>query len=84
MRLFILVAINAYVISSCSPDSSKKNTIIIGILKHESTLPFYVAEELGYFKKHNIDAELVDLPPADHMNALLSNRVDILSCTNLY
>jgi ABC-type nitrate/sulfonate/bicarbonate transport system substrate-binding protein len=59
-----------------------EGSIRIGILKHESSLPFYVADELGLFKKHGLNASLVELPPGDHMPALLSDRVDVLSPTS--
>jgi NitT/TauT family transport system substrate-binding protein len=54
----------------------------IGILKHESSLPMYIAEELGYFKNHGVQVQLVELPPGDHMPALIADRVDIISPTS--
>lgn len=54
----------------------------IGVLKHESSLPIYVADELGLFSKHDIGVTLIEVPPGDHMPALLSNRVDVLSPTS--
>lgn len=56
--------------------------VTIGILKHESALPIYIADELGYFKLNNLKVLLVELPPGDHMPALISNRVDIISATS--
>jgi len=57
-------------------------SIRVGILRHESTLPFYIADEYGLFEKHGVKAVLVELPPGDHMPALLSDRVDIISPTS--
>ncbi len=54
----------------------------IGILKHESSLPIYIADELGYFKGCGAPVEIVELPPSDHMPALLADRIDILSPTS--
>jgi len=54
----------------------------IGILKHESSLPIYIADELGYFKKNGLNVKLIELPPGDHMPALISDRVDIISPTS--
>ncbi len=56
--------------------------IRVGILKHESSLPMYIAEEAGYFKNHGVQVQLVELPPGDHMPALIADRVDILSPTS--
>lgn len=66
--------------NACGPQQDSL-AIRIGILKHESSLPFYVAEELGLFAKQKIGAQLIELPPGDHMPALLSNRVDVISPT---
>jgi NitT/TauT family transport system substrate-binding protein len=57
-------------------------SLLVGVLKHESSLPFYLAEERGFFRDHNIQVQLVELPPGDHMPALLADRVDILSPTS--
>lgn len=54
----------------------------IGVLKHESSLPIYVADELGLFARAGISVQLVEVPPGDHMPALISKRVDILSPTS--
>lgn len=54
----------------------------VGILKHESTLPFYVAEEFDLFHKHNLQVQLIELPPGDHVPALLADRVDVISPTS--
>lgn len=66
----------------CRKQSSSNRVIRVGILKHESSLPFYVADEAGLFKKHNVEVTLVELPPGDHLPALLADRVDILSPTS--
>jgi ABC-type nitrate/sulfonate/bicarbonate transport system substrate-binding protein len=62
--------------------TNSSKPIRIGVLKHESALPFYVADETGIFKKHGLEVTLVELPPGDHMPALLADRVDILSPTS--
>ncbi|MBI5557631.1 MAG: ABC transporter substrate-binding protein [Deltaproteobacteria bacterium] len=54
----------------------------VGVLKHESSLPIYVADELGLFAHAGISVQLVEVPPGDHMPALISKRVDILSPTS--
>lgn len=61
---------------------TQSGTIRVGILKHESALPFYVGKELGFFVKNGINVEFVELPPGDHMPALLADRVDIITPTS--
>ena len=56
--------------------------IRIGVLRHESSLPLYVAQEMGYLGELPYPVELVELPVPDHMPALLSRRVDVLSPTS--
>jgi ABC-type nitrate/sulfonate/bicarbonate transport system substrate-binding protein len=65
-----------------SRQSSAPPAIRIGVLRHESTLPVYVADELGYFTQHKVKVQLVELPPSDHMPALLADRVDMISPTS--
>jgi ABC-type nitrate/sulfonate/bicarbonate transport system substrate-binding protein len=78
--LAILLVVLWLVLRPTPPNTTRP--VHIGILKHESSLPIYIAVELGYFKKHDILVELVELPPGDHMPALLADRVDILSPTS--
>lgn len=54
----------------------------IGVLKHESSLPVYIADDLGLFVAKGLHVEIVEVPPGDHMPALLSGRVEILSPTS--
>ena len=63
-------------------NDSRSADINIGVLKHESSLPIYVADQLGLFKKVGVSVHLIELPPGDHMPALLSRRVDIISPTS--
>jgi len=80
----ISIIIGNMLLVGCKPTSKSavQGSIRVGILKHESSLPFYVADELGLFKKHGLGVTLVELPPGDHMPALLSDRVDVLSPTS--
>jgi ABC-type nitrate/sulfonate/bicarbonate transport system substrate-binding protein len=63
-------------------DHADAGVLRIGVLKHESSLPVYIADEFGLFEAHGVRVELVELPPGDHVPALLSGRVDILSPTS--
>jgi len=78
--VLLVLIIGGYFTSQKQPTPAA--TLRIGVLKHESSLPMYIAEEFGLFTSHGVQVELVELPPGDHMPALLSGRVDILSPTS--
>ena len=82
--IFLLVAAAITIITMCllQKSSNKPYELKIGILKHESSLPIYIADELGFFKQNGINTTLIELPPGDHMPALISDRVDIISPTS--
>jgi ABC-type nitrate/sulfonate/bicarbonate transport system substrate-binding protein len=81
--MLLTLALGAYLLAGCKPSSpAPAKPLRIGILKHESSLPFYLADEAGLFKKHGLDATLVELPPGDHLPALLADRVDVVSPTS--
>ena len=76
----VVLVIGGYFLFRPSPAS--EDVLKIGVLRHESSLPIYIADELGLFESHGLRVELVEVPPGDHMPALLSERVDILSPTS--
>lgn len=78
--LLLLLLIGGYF--AFRQDITNAGVVRIGVLKHESSLPIYIADEFGLFKAKGIDVEIVEVPPGDHMPALLSGRVDILSPTS--
>jgi NitT/TauT family transport system substrate-binding protein len=80
--LLVAVAIVLIAMIFIQKNSDEPTDLKIGILKHESSLPIYIADELGFFKQNGINATLVELPPGDHMPALISDRVDIISPTS--
>jgi hypothetical protein len=59
-----LIVVGAMLFVGCKPASTPatQGLIRIGILKHESSLPFYVADEKGLFKKHGLDV-IFFMPP---------------------
>ena len=63
-------------------EQAASDIIKVGILKHESSLPLYLADSLGFFRENGLDVKLIDLPPGDHLPALVSERVDIISPTS--
>jgi ABC-type nitrate/sulfonate/bicarbonate transport system substrate-binding protein len=80
--ILIVTIILTFHFSNRNRESSIENNLKIGILLHESSLPFYVAEELNLFTKYKVTVQLVELPPGDHMPALLSDRVALISPTS--
>jgi ABC-type nitrate/sulfonate/bicarbonate transport system substrate-binding protein len=77
------LALSAGFLVGCKPSKpALAEPLRVGILKHESSLPFYVAEQAGLFKQHSLQVTLVELPPGDHLPALLSDRVAIISPTS--
>lgn len=69
--------------AGCKPAAqTPSGPLRIGILKHESSLPFYIAENAGLFKQHGLNVSLVELPPGDHLPAMLADRVDAISPTS--
>lgn len=86
--LLSLVLLLIFLVVGCGkqPNDDKQvnssRPIRIGILKHEGSLPFYVADETGLFTKHGLKITLVEVPPGDHIPALLADRVDILAPTS--
>jgi NitT/TauT family transport system substrate-binding protein len=80
--LLVAATITLIVTIFLQDNSDITTDLRIGILKHESSLPIYIADELGYFGQNGINVKLVELPPGDHMPALISDRVDIISPTS--
>jgi len=80
--LLVAAAIIVIAMIFLQKNSHEPVDLKIGILKHESSLPIYIADELGFFKQNGINATLIELPPGDHMPALISDRVDIISPTS--
>jgi len=78
----LLVSIAGFMIWQQSQEKPESSELKIGVLKHESSLPIYVADQLGLFAQSGLSVKLVEIPPGDHMPALLSGRVDILSPTS--
>lgn len=82
LKVLILILLIS-LIGACSVKRDQDDKVIkIGILKHESSLPFYIAAKNNLFKKYGLNVEIKELPPGDHMPALLSDRVDIISPTS--
>jgi ABC-type nitrate/sulfonate/bicarbonate transport system substrate-binding protein len=80
--LLIAAAITVTIMMILQNSPDETSDLRIGILRHESSLPIYIADELGFFKQNDVNVKLNELPPGDHMPALISDRVDIISPTS--
>lgn len=80
--VIVAVIVMAVVLLRPRQPVGQQPEVQIGVLKHESSLPIYIADELGFFTQAGLSVRLVEVPPGDHMPALISKRVDILSPTS--
>ena len=63
-------------LSSCG-NSNKDQVVKIGLLSIDDSLPFFIAEELGLYKKHNVNVELYTFQSAaDKEAALEAGEID--------
>jgi NitT/TauT family transport system substrate-binding protein len=65
------------VLGLASSAALAQDKVRVGVFPVSSSLPFFVAQERGFFKAQNIDAEMVRLiggPP--NVSALITNQID--------
>jgi len=67
-----------------NPADNVKSKIRVGYLSLASSLPFFVAENKGYFKEEGIEVESFNLASSNEAaDALLANRIDATSIAAL-
>lgn len=72
LLVITLVAIFVLPLAACAPGQQVEDTHLkIGLLPILDTLPFYVAEQKGYFKEEGINVELVPVKSAQERDALM-------------
>ncbi len=72
MKYSAVLLVALFVYSSAAAGSLK-----IGLLQIEDSVPFYVAEQEGFFKKENIEVELIPfLSALERDSALLAGAID--------
>jgi ABC-type nitrate/sulfonate/bicarbonate transport system substrate-binding protein len=70
--------------TGCHSASENPKTVKIGYSKLRTTLPVFVAETQGLFKKHGIEAQLIPYDTAQPlMQALIPGSIDLGGYTAL-
>ncbi len=71
--VFIISILAVFLLSGCSQEVTSENEdmLKIGILPNEEVLPLYVAQEEGFFKKYDIDVEIVNFQSAAERDAAI-------------
>ena len=79
-KLFFVGMILVVVLTGCSSKSNdveQKQTLKLGVLPTEDSLPLVVADQKGYFDEKNIDVELVTFQSAvESQSAIQSGQID--------
>ncbi|MGC8879802.1 MAG: ABC transporter substrate-binding protein, partial [Anaerolineae bacterium] len=73
LRALSVVLIGLMVLTACLPwgGSAGEQRLRIGVLPILDTLPFYVAEQKGYFQSEGVTVELVPVKGAQERDALM-------------
>lgn len=72
MKRFILILLSLLIAATANAESLK-----IGLLQIEDSVPFYVAQEEGFFKQEQVDVELVPfLSALERDSALTAKAID--------
>lgn len=77
-KIFAIILSLTMIVSLAACTNSDKNQIVkIGLLSIDDSLPFFMAEELGLYEKHNVDVELYTFQSAaDKEAALEAGEID--------
>jgi len=72
--LIVIVVLGIAFLTSCAQQSNK---VKIGYMPYSSNLPFFVAQERGFFKKEGLEVEAVRFGSSkEAMDALLTGKID--------
>jgi NitT/TauT family transport system substrate-binding protein len=68
-----MAILTALVVSSCSlgPQTSQEKSLKMGLLPVLDVLPFYIAQDKGYFEAEGVKVELVPVKSAQERDALM-------------
>ena len=73
-----LAAVFAAMLSGASASAQTPDKVKVGVFPVSSSLPYFIARDLGYFKELNIDPETIVLmggPP--NVAALITNQIEV-------
>lgn len=70
---YALTIMSVFFLTSCAfgPQTTPDNSLKMGLLPILDVLPFYVAEENGYFEEEGLEVELVPVKSAQERDALM-------------
>ncbi len=73
MRIVIVLTLFSLLLSACgSTATAEKQTLKIAVLQIIDALPMYVAQQEGYFEKHNLEVELVPVGSGPERDQLIA------------
>ena len=70
---YVVMAVLALLLAACgaTPQIKENTTLKVGLLPIMDALPFFVAQQQGYFEGEGINVEMVPVKSAQESNALL-------------
>lgn len=73
---YVVISMLAFLLAACSmvSQSEEAATLKVGMLPIMDALPFFVAQQQGYFEDEGINVEMVPVKSAQESNALLQAR----------
>lgn len=78
-KMILLLITTLFLLTACNGEtkSSTEETLKIGLLRIDDSIPFYVAQEEGLFEKYHVQVELVEFKSGkDQSLALESGELD--------
>ncbi len=73
MRIVMVLTLFSLLLSACGPTApAEKQTLKIAVLQIIDALPMYVAQQEGYFEKHNLEVELVPVGSGPERDQLIA------------
>ena len=79
LRILFVIMLGALLVAACGPAATPAETVTlkIAVLPIIDTLPLYVAQQQGFFAKHNVEVELVPVASApERVQLVASGQVD--------
>ncbi|HUO84358.1 MAG TPA: ABC transporter substrate-binding protein [Thermoanaerobaculia bacterium] len=85
IRTRVLI-VSVLIAASCSPETTspdpplpKPRRVRVAVLLAASYTPLYIAQQKGYFQSEGLDVELIPLPMANAMTALIQKRIEVFA-----
>ncbi|MHB8134894.1 MAG: ABC transporter substrate-binding protein [Anaerolineaceae bacterium] len=76
-KIILFVFMIIFALSACNPKPKETAALKFAVLPVLDSLPIYVAEQEGFFKKHNLDVEIIPVGSGPERDQLLAaDQVD--------